>query len=49
MPEVAGEQVRCPNTNRREQYGLAFVGQPYSREERVIRSGSGGNDLGGAE
>ena len=49
MSEVPGEQVRCPNTNRHEQYGLAFVGQRYSREERVIRSGSGGNDLGGTE
>ena len=49
MPEITGQQVRRPDTDRREQYGPVLAGQLQGREERVIRRCSGGNDLDGAE
>jgi hypothetical protein len=48
--EVAGKKVRCTSADCSEQYGPIFIGQLYVvREERVIRRGSGGNDLYGAK
>ena len=49
VPEITGQQVRRPDTDRREQYGPVLVGQLRGREERVIRRGSGENNLDGAE
>ena len=48
MPEVAGKKVRRPSADRREQYGLVFIGQLYRREERMACRSSGGDDLYGA-
>jgi hypothetical protein len=47
--EVAVKKVRCTSADCSERYGPIFIGQLYVREERVIRRGSGGNDLNGAK